>query len=235
MISSPLVGLFAAVGLQMLGLIAHYMWAIPKGVANRVKVIATATGANEGDVSTAVHIAKLEPFDLEASLAAHPVIVCPGSCCMNPACGAKASNGAIELLDDSGTVYGINGRRHAHIYGFTCSSCCAVTGVSTVTLQDRRQFPRPDFGQAEHYVMNRKLNQNKGQIVFENKLLNSFFFDFATVKTIESWCKTYNYTHGLVGTDKALHLEEISSLKASLASLSLELPAAVPLLQISRR
>ena len=35
--------------------------------------------------------------------------------------------------------------------------------------------------------------------------------------------------------DKALHLEEISSLKASLASLSLELPAAVPLLQISRR
>ena len=43
---TPLAGLFATVGLKMLGLIAHYMWAIPMVVANRVGLIATATGAD---------------------------------------------------------------------------------------------------------------------------------------------------------------------------------------------
>ena len=207
--TDALMALFKAVGLKALALMAHYMWAIPSAVlAGRVEMIATAVGADEGDVSTAVHIANLDPLDLEAGLASRPAIVCPDARCMNPSCSGGATNGTMVLSDSSGVVYGIGGRRGAHIFVFKCAGCEAVTGVSTVTLPGGSQLPRSDIAQAKYYVPNHKARQqHTGQTAFESKLLRSFLFDFATVKTMEGWCKTYNHTHGLARTDAALNLD----------------------------
>ena len=175
------------------------MWAIPSAVlAGRVKMIATAVGADEGDVSTAVHIANLDPLDLEAGLASRPAIVCPDARCMNPSCSGGATNGTMVLSDSSGVVYGIGGRRGAHIFVFKCAGCEAVTGVSTVTLPGGSQLPRSDIAQAKYYVPNHKARQqHTGQTAFESKLLRSFLFDFATVKTMEGWCNRLRIGLGL--------------------------------------
>ena len=74
-----LTTLMGRVGLKMLSVIAHFMWAIPETVASRVASIAAATGAQAQDVNTAVHIATVEACDLEAGLASCPVIVRPAS------------------------------------------------------------------------------------------------------------------------------------------------------------
>ena len=69
-------------------------------------------------------------------------------------------------------------------------------------------MPRVDLGEAVYYVMNQKSTGRKAAIIFETKLLMSFLYDFATIKTIEGWCKTYNYTHELIGTESALGVDK---------------------------
>ena len=117
-------------------------------------------------------------------------------------------------------LFGMDGLQYAENFIFKCGECSAKSGVVCCEVGDKSDVVwrlRQDRGtlfdvrgneEAGVFILPRQRTGRKDQMVaFSLKLLENYTWDAVTFKSFEAFVTTYNYTHNLIGTNKALNVD----------------------------